>query len=154
MTCQIERIQGRIAVSHTALERRVLTRAELYLMGNPELQGLTCLRPPQQRASSCSRRSTAAEVATLIRLSTTPPRTIGVERSRTADIVGFNNHAPFELTVSPEAIAGGFYVRVNKLQRERDTWWQGRRAWRMAARLSGTGPNTSCCPRLWPHRHR
>jgi hypothetical protein len=43
----------------------------------------------------------------------------------TPEFVEFNNHSPFELTVSSEAIKGGFYGQLNKLQGERSTWWTG-----------------------------
>jgi NAD(P)-binding Rossmann-like domain len=43
----------------------------------------------------------------------------------TPEFVGFNDHRPFELTVSVEAIRGGFYDQLNKLQGEKRTWWTG-----------------------------
>ncbi|KAK5656642.1 hypothetical protein OQA88_4622 [Cercophora sp. LCS_1] len=43
----------------------------------------------------------------------------------TPEFVGFNAHRPFWLTVSPQAIAGGFYDRLNGLQGKRNTWWTG-----------------------------
>ena len=39
--------------------------------------------------------------------------------------VGFHNHAPFELTVSTEAIKSGFYKRFEALQGKSNTWWTG-----------------------------
>jgi len=41
------------------------------------------------------------------------------------EIVGFNNHAPFWLTVPPSKIASGFYSQLNALQGKRNTWWTG-----------------------------
>jgi hypothetical protein len=41
------------------------------------------------------------------------------------EFVEFHNHQPFELTVSTEAIKGGFYRELNALQGERSTWWTG-----------------------------
>jgi hypothetical protein len=43
----------------------------------------------------------------------------------TPEFVGFNDHRPFELTVWIDAIAGGFYDRLNALQGERNTWYTG-----------------------------
>ncbi|KAK4448889.1 flavin-containing superfamily amine oxidase [Podospora aff. communis PSN243] len=40
-------------------------------------------------------------------------------------IVGFNSHAPFWLTVPPAKIAEGFYAQLNGLQGKRNTWWTG-----------------------------
>ena len=41
------------------------------------------------------------------------------------EFVGFNSHQPFELTVSTDAIKGGFYDRLNGLQGKRRTWYTG-----------------------------
>jgi hypothetical protein len=41
------------------------------------------------------------------------------------EFAGFNNHAPFELTVSVDAIRDGFYSKLNALQGRRNTWWTG-----------------------------
>jgi len=43
----------------------------------------------------------------------------------TPELVGFNDHRPFELTVSTEDIVGGFYDKVNALQGKRNTWYTG-----------------------------
>ena len=43
----------------------------------------------------------------------------------TPEFVGFNDHRPFELTVSTDAIVGGFYDRLNGLQGKRNTWYTG-----------------------------
>jgi hypothetical protein len=37
----------------------------------------------------------------------------------------FKAHVPFELTVSADAIKGGFYSRLNALQAHRNTFWTG-----------------------------
>ncbi|KAF2766977.1 FAD/NAD(P)-binding domain-containing protein [Teratosphaeria nubilosa] len=41
------------------------------------------------------------------------------------ELVGFNAHNPFELTVSAEAIEKGFYTELEGLQGQRNTWWTG-----------------------------
>lgn len=41
------------------------------------------------------------------------------------EFVGFNSHAPFELTVSPDAIQAGFYKKLLALQGEKNTWFTG-----------------------------
>jgi len=39
--------------------------------------------------------------------------------------LGFNNHAPFELTVPAEAIRNGYYKQRNALQGRQNTWYTG-----------------------------
>ena len=41
------------------------------------------------------------------------------------DLEVFSSHAPFELHVSPKAIAGGFYRRLNALQGHNRTYYSG-----------------------------
>jgi hypothetical protein len=41
------------------------------------------------------------------------------------EFVRYNNHAPFELTVSPGAIQAGFYKNLYGLQGYRNTWYTG-----------------------------
>lgn len=41
------------------------------------------------------------------------------------EFLAFSDHTPFELTVSREAIAGGFYKRLYQLQGRRNTYWTG-----------------------------
>ena len=41
------------------------------------------------------------------------------------ELVGFNNHSPYLMTVDVDAIAGGFYERANRLQGTRRTYWTG-----------------------------
>lgn len=43
----------------------------------------------------------------------------------TPEFVGFNDHRPFELTVSTDAVVGGFYDKLNGLQGKRNTWYTG-----------------------------
>lgn len=43
----------------------------------------------------------------------------------TAELVGFHYHAPYELTVSADAIKDGFYHNLTALQGYRNTWWTG-----------------------------
>ncbi|KAF8847003.1 FAD/NAD(P)-binding domain-containing protein [Acephala macrosclerotiorum] len=43
----------------------------------------------------------------------------------TIELVGFNNHAPFELTVSTNLVRSGFYESMNDLQGKRSTFWTG-----------------------------
>ncbi|KAI9686534.1 MAG: hypothetical protein M1822_003545 [Bathelium mastoideum] len=43
----------------------------------------------------------------------------------TPEFLGFNSHAPFELTVSNDAIKNGFYQNLTALQGRRSTWWTG-----------------------------
>lgn len=49
----------------------------------------------------------------------------GAANGTQPQIVGFNSHAPFECTVSVEAIREGFYRKLNGLQGRRRTWWTG-----------------------------
>jgi hypothetical protein len=41
------------------------------------------------------------------------------------EFLGFNNHAPFYMTVSPEAVKAGFYTKLVALQGEKNTWFTG-----------------------------
>lgn len=41
------------------------------------------------------------------------------------EIVQFNDHSPYELTVSVDAIKNGFYNQANALQGQTNTWWTG-----------------------------
>ncbi|KAL9063280.1 MAG: hypothetical protein Q9157_008323 [Trypethelium eluteriae] len=45
--------------------------------------------------------------------------------SGTTEFATFNSHAPFELTVSVDAIKNGFYQQLASLQGKRNTWWTG-----------------------------
>jgi hypothetical protein len=56
-------------------------------------------------------------IAALVKAAGYPPGT--------AELVGFNSHAPFECTVSVDAIRDGFYAGLNGLQGRRRTWWTG-----------------------------
>lgn len=42
-----------------------------------------------------------------------------------ANIVAFNSHSPYELTVSPKEIKAGFYKDLYALQGYQNTWWSG-----------------------------
>lgn len=59
-------------------------------------------------------------IAELVKAAGYPPPANG-----TAELVAFNSHAPFECTVSVDAISNGFYRKVNDLQGRRKTWWTG-----------------------------
>jgi hypothetical protein len=48
------------------------------------------------------------------------------------EIVEFNPHNPYHLTVSAEAIRGGFYAELEALQGQRNTWYTGA-AWNKPA---------------------
>lgn len=48
-----------------------------------------------------------------------------VEIEEEPEIAFFSAHDPFSLTVSSEAIAGGFYQKLNALQGCKGTWWTG-----------------------------
>ncbi|TID22046.1 flavin-containing superfamily amine oxidase [Venturia nashicola] len=41
------------------------------------------------------------------------------------EFVAFENHKPFTLAVSADAIKNGFYRKLNALQGKRNTWWTG-----------------------------
>lgn len=45
--------------------------------------------------------------------------------SSSAELATFASHTPFELTVSKEAIAGGFYKKLYNLQGQRNTYYTG-----------------------------
>jgi hypothetical protein len=60
-------------------------------------------------------------LATLARVS----KAAGFPTNSTPEFVGFNNHSPFELTVSTDAIQNGFYQQLNALQGQWRTWWTG-----------------------------
>lgn len=49
----------------------------------------------------------------------------GKQGESEAEIVFFSAHDPFLLTVSSEAIAGGFYKKLGDLQGYKGTWWTG-----------------------------
>lgn len=49
----------------------------------------------------------------------------GYNTTAAPEILAFNNHSPFELTVSPESIRNGFYDQLNSLQGANNTWWTG-----------------------------
>ncbi|KAI3393142.1 hypothetical protein diail_4666 [Diaporthe ilicicola] len=49
----------------------------------------------------------------------------GYNISGTPTFAAFENHSPYQLTVSNEAIKDRFYDKVNALQGQRNTWWSG-----------------------------
>jgi len=49
----------------------------------------------------------------------------GLPSTGTPEIVGFNNHQPFWLTVPLSKIGSGFYAQLNGLQGRKNTWWTG-----------------------------
>ncbi|KAK4207089.1 hypothetical protein QBC37DRAFT_102491 [Rhypophila decipiens] len=49
----------------------------------------------------------------------------GYAKTKTPQVVGFNAHNPFWLTVSAAAIRDGFYDKLNGLQGKRNTFWTG-----------------------------
>ncbi|KAK4463920.1 flavin-containing superfamily amine oxidase [Cladorrhinum samala] len=64
-------------------------------------------------------------LATLARLRTANNFTAAGASPAAPELVGFNNHQPFWLTVPPAAIASGFYGQLNGLQGKKKTWWTG-----------------------------
>lgn len=52
-------------------------------------------------------------------------RALGISATLEPKVVAFNDHSPFGLTVSTDAIAGGFYDRLTALEGPRRTWWTG-----------------------------
>lgn len=51
-------------------------------------------------------------------------KTLGIEE-RGGDFLFFSNHAPFNLMVSPKAIQGGFYKKLDALNGQKSTYWTG-----------------------------
>ena len=49
----------------------------------------------------------------------------GINATSPPEFVAFENHTPFNMMVSNEAIQGGFYDRLNKLQGRRHTFYTG-----------------------------
>lgn len=43
----------------------------------------------------------------------------------TPEFVAYNSHTPYELRVSADAIAAGFYQNLTALQGQRNTYWTG-----------------------------
>ncbi|KAK1573237.1 flavin-containing superfamily amine oxidase [Colletotrichum navitas] len=52
-------------------------------------------------------------------------RALGQPDDIVPEIIAFNNHSPFGLTVSTDAIRSGFYRRYTALQSQRNTFWTG-----------------------------
>ncbi|UQU68549.1 FAD-dependent oxidoreductase [Couchioplanes caeruleus] len=70
---------------------------------------------PEPLPEAQVRRDIRVEIERLARAGTYPVRF--------EDLEVFSSHTPFELHVSPEAIAGGFYRRLNALQGHNDTYY-------------------------------
>lgn len=67
-----------------------------------------------------------AQVKSLIRDTVARLGTAGTFNTTTRpEFAAYENHTPFELTVSRDAIAGGFYRRLYALQGQRHTWYTG-----------------------------
>lgn len=49
----------------------------------------------------------------------------GYNLTGASEILAFDNHSPFSLTVSADSIRDGFYGKVNALQGTKSTWWTG-----------------------------
>lgn len=49
----------------------------------------------------------------------------GTANTTTPEFVVFHSHAPFEMTVSPQAIQDGFYKKLYALQGQKNTYWTG-----------------------------
>jgi hypothetical protein len=48
-----------------------------------------------------------------------------VATATTPEFVEFHSHSPFSVTVSVDAIKGGFYKKLYALQGQKNTWWTG-----------------------------
>ena len=65
------------------------------------------------------------QVKSLITDSVLRLRAAGTLNTTAPKFAAYEDHAPFELRVSREAIAGGFYKRLYALQGQRHTWYTG-----------------------------
>ena len=65
------------------------------------------------------------QVKSLITDSVLRLRTAGTLNTTAPEFAAYQSHAPFELRVPKEAIAGGFYRRLYALQGQRHTWYTG-----------------------------
>ncbi|KJX92270.1 flavin-containing superfamily Amine oxidase like protein [Zymoseptoria brevis] len=50
---------------------------------------------------------------------------LGIQVSSPLEIVALNNHSPYTLTVTPQAIRDGFYNKLKKLQGQHNTFFTG-----------------------------
>lgn len=66
-----------------------------------------------------------AQVQALIVESVLRLRTAGTLNATAPEFAAYASHTPFELTVSEEAIRGGFYRELYALQGQRHTWYTG-----------------------------
>lgn len=93
----------------------------IYIAGDSGVPGLTTLY--YGSAHPMSDEVVKADIkATLARLRRS---TNSTAPSGDLEFVGFNNHSPYTLTVTPEAIRGGFYADLKALQGEKRTWYTG-----------------------------
>ncbi|KAN0072299.1 hypothetical protein V8E54_009228 [Elaphomyces granulatus] len=60
-------------------------------------------------------------IATIKRLRTS----MGIQAYEEPELVAYDNHTPFRLTVSPDDVKSGFYNNLNALQGHRHTFWTG-----------------------------
>ena len=66
-----------------------------------------------------------AAVKALIVESVLKLKAAGTLNTTTPTFAAYDNHTPFELTVSKSAIEGGFYKKLYALQGQRHTWYTG-----------------------------
>ena len=66
-----------------------------------------------------------SQVKSLITDSVLRLRAAGTLNTTAPEFAAYESHTPFELRVSKEAIAGGFYKRLYALQGRRHTWYTG-----------------------------
>jgi hypothetical protein len=50
---------------------------------------------------------------------------LGIQTNDEPEFAAYDNHTPFRLTVSPEAVKAGFYNKLNALQGHLHTFWTG-----------------------------
>lgn len=60
-------------------------------------------------------------INTIIRLR----ESLGIQTNDEPEFAAYDSHTPFRLTVSPEAVTGGFYNQLNSLQGHLHTFWTG-----------------------------
>jgi len=51
--------------------------------------------------------------------------TIPAAASSMPEFVAYNSHTPYELRVSADAVAAGFYKNLTALQGQKNTWYTG-----------------------------
>ena len=95
----------------------------LYFVDSADIPGLftTYYTSPGPLTDDEVKADITSTIARLVKAGNFSTGTNGEE----TEFLGFNSHAPFELTVSTDAIKGGFYKKLLGLQGERNTWWTG-----------------------------